>query len=62
MNLPERTPSRDAELAAFLRTAGWPRQAARPLAGDASNRRYLRPGPGRGATREAAFPFRACGL
>jgi aminoglycoside/choline kinase family phosphotransferase len=42
MNAPERTPGRDAELAAFLRAAGWPRQAARPLAGDASNRRYLR--------------------
>ena len=39
---PEHTPERDAELAAFLRAAGWPRQAARPLAGDASNRRYLR--------------------
>ena len=39
---PERTPARDAKLAAFLRAAGWPRQAARPLAGDASNRRYLR--------------------
>ena len=42
MNASERTPGRDAELAAFLRAAGWPRQAARPLAGDASNRRYLR--------------------
>jgi aminoglycoside/choline kinase family phosphotransferase len=42
MNAPERTQGRDAELAAFLGTAGWSRQAARPLAGDASNRRYLR--------------------
>jgi len=48
MNASERTPGRDAELAAFLRAAGWPRQAARPLAGDASNRRYLRLGPERG--------------
>ncbi|MFQ5566040.1 MAG: aminoglycoside phosphotransferase, partial [Paracoccaceae bacterium] len=37
-----RTPDRDAELAAFLRAAGWPPEAARPLAGDASHRRYLR--------------------
>jgi aminoglycoside/choline kinase family phosphotransferase len=36
---------RDNELAAFLDAAGWSRQAARPLAGDASNRRYLRLGP-----------------
>jgi hypothetical protein len=36
---------RDARLAAFLDAAGWSRQAARPLAGDASNRRYLRLGP-----------------
>ncbi len=48
MNAPERTPGRDVELAAFLRTAGWSPQAARPLAGDASNRRYLRLGPERG--------------
>jgi aminoglycoside/choline kinase family phosphotransferase len=33
---------REAELVAFLRAAGWPPEAARPLAGDASNRRYLR--------------------
>ncbi len=38
MNLSER----DAERDAFIRAAGWYRQAARPLAGDASNRRYLR--------------------
>ena len=43
---------RDAEIAAFLRTAGWPPEAAQPLAGDASNRRYLRLGPGQG--RQAA--------
>ncbi len=51
MSAPERTPGRDAKLAAFLGTAGWPRQTARPLAGDASNRRYLRldPEPGRQA-------------
>ncbi len=51
MNAPERTAGRDAELAAFLHTAGWPPEAARPLAGDASNRRYLRLGPeaGRGS-------------
>jgi aminoglycoside/choline kinase family phosphotransferase len=36
---------RDDELAAFLDAAGWSSQAARPLAGDASNRRYLRLGP-----------------
>ena len=46
---PERGSGRDAELSAFLGAAGWPRQAARPLAGDASNRRYLRLSePGRG--------------
>ncbi len=43
---------RDAEIAAFLRIAGWPPEAARPLAGDASNRRYLRLGPVQG--RQAA--------
>ena len=49
MSLPgsvgETMAKRDAELAAFLDAAGWSRQAARPLAGDASNRRYLRLGP-----------------
>ena len=45
---PERGSGRDAELSAFLGAAGWPRQAARPLAGDASMRRYLRLGPGVG--------------
>jgi len=44
MSTPERTPDRDAELAGFLRAAGWSPEAARPLAGDASNRRYLRLG------------------
>ncbi len=39
---------RDAELAGFLRAAGWSPEAAKPLAGDASNRRYLRLGPERG--------------
>jgi aminoglycoside/choline kinase family phosphotransferase len=48
MSAPERTPGRDAELAGFLRAAGWPPEAARPLAGDASNRRYLRLGAGEG--------------
>ena len=38
------TPERDAEIAAFLESAGWRPEAARPLAGDASNRRYLRLG------------------
>lgn len=33
---------RAAELAEFLRHAGWAPEAALPLAGDASNRRYLR--------------------
>ncbi|MHA1529601.1 MAG: aminoglycoside phosphotransferase family protein [Alphaproteobacteria bacterium] len=42
-------PEREAELAGFLGAAGWPRHAARPLADDASNRRYLRlSGAGRG--------------
>jgi aminoglycoside/choline kinase family phosphotransferase len=35
---------RNAEIAAFLGAAGWHMGAARPLAGDASNRRYLRLG------------------
>lgn len=44
-----RPPGRALELAAFLGAHGWPAAAARPLAGDASNRRYLRldPAPGR---------------
>jgi len=37
--------AREAALNAFLTAAGWPPEAARPLAGDASNRRYLRLGP-----------------
>jgi hypothetical protein len=37
-----RLPGRAPELAAFLAAQGWPADAARPLAGDASNRRYLR--------------------
>lgn len=41
-------PDREAEIAAFLDAAGWRAEAARPLAGDASNRRYLRLGPERG--------------
>ncbi|MHA1569394.1 MAG: aminoglycoside phosphotransferase family protein, partial [Alphaproteobacteria bacterium] len=50
---------RDAELAGFLRAAGWSRQAARPLAGDASMRRYLRlggAGDGAGAVLMDAPP------
>jgi aminoglycoside/choline kinase family phosphotransferase len=39
---------RNAEIAAFLGSAGWRPEAARPLAGDASNRRYLRLGPDQG--------------
>ncbi len=40
--------ARMAALEAFLCAAGWPPEAARPLAGDASNRRYLRlAAPGR---------------
>ncbi len=38
MSAAERIAARDA----FLRGAGWPPEAASPLAGDASNRRYLR--------------------
>lgn len=40
--------AREAARAAFLERAGWSPQAARPLAGDASNRRYFRleAGPG----------------
>ena len=42
-------PEREAELAGFLGAAGWSPEAARPLAGDASMRRYLRLSePGRG--------------
>ena len=41
-------PERDAERDAFLRAAGWSPETARPLAGDASNRRYLRLGPDQG--------------
>jgi len=37
--------AREAALSAFLIAAGWPPEAARPLAGDASNRRYFRLGP-----------------
>ena len=48
MTVPETAPDREAELAAFLAAAGWRADAARPLAGDASNRRYLRLGPDRG--------------
>jgi len=40
--------AREAEMAAFLDAAGWSRHATRPLAGDASNRRYLRLGPAPG--------------
>lgn len=39
---------RAAALAAFLAAAGRPAEPARPLAGDASNRRYLRLAPVRG--------------
>ena len=35
-------PDRDAQIDAFLRSAGWGAAERRPLAGDASNRRYLR--------------------
>jgi hypothetical protein len=35
-------PDRDAAIAAFAQRAGWGEAARRPLAGDASNRRYLR--------------------
>lgn len=35
-------PDRDALIAAFARRAGWGAAVPRPLAGDASNRRYLR--------------------
>jgi aminoglycoside/choline kinase family phosphotransferase len=35
-------PDRDAQIDAFLRRAGWSAARRRPLAGDASNRRYLR--------------------
>ncbi len=45
-------PDRNSEIAAFLGAAGWRADAARPLAGDASNRRYLRLGPD--AARPAA--------
>lgn len=48
MNTPGTAPGREAEIARFLGTAGWRADAARPLAGDASNRRYLRLGPDRG--------------
>ncbi|HUS54655.1 MAG TPA: phosphotransferase [Thermohalobaculum sp.] len=44
MNIADRA----AEIAAFLSTAGWRADAARPLAGDASNRRYLRLAPEEG--------------
>lgn len=52
---------RAAELAAFLAAGGWDPGAARPLAGDASNRRYLRipAAPGRpGAVLMDAPPGR----
>ena len=39
---------RQAEIVEFLDAAGWRAQMARPLAGDASNRRYLRLGSERG--------------
>jgi hypothetical protein len=48
MSMPETAPDREAEIAAFLNAAGWHADAARPLAGDASHRRYLRLGPDRG--------------
>jgi N-acetylmuramate 1-kinase len=43
-------PDRDAQIGAFLRRAGWGTAQRRPLAGDASNRRYLRLFDDTGAT------------
>jgi aminoglycoside/choline kinase family phosphotransferase len=43
-------PDRDAQIDAFLRRAGWGTATRRPLAGDASNRRYLRLSGQTGAT------------
>jgi len=45
MSMSENAQDREAEIAAFLGAAGWRADAARSLAGDASNRRYLRLGP-----------------